>query len=77
MRSLPPPRITKKRRWRRFKRYVKNAFSQQYWRPSVDAKSNRARRVKRTASRFKTASILGKIASSMVPGRRVHVSLNM
>lgn len=27
MRSLPPPRITRKRRWRRFKRAVKFFFS--------------------------------------------------
>lgn len=27
MRSLPPPRITRKRRWRRFKRFVKGFFS--------------------------------------------------
>lgn len=77
MRSLPPPRITKKRRWRRFRRYVKNALTHQYWRPTVDAKSNRVSHVKRTASRLRTASLLGKMASSIVPGHRVRVSLNL
>lgn len=29
MRSLPPPRITRKRRWRRFKRFVATLFNKQ------------------------------------------------
>lgn len=64
MRSLPPPRRTRKRNWRRFKRFVRLFFTKTYWRPELQ-KSNRVMSMNRPgfiSTTWQGARMMGSMA---------------